>query len=210
MAVATKNKGGVFLSSEGGKGNTFRNTGMAGEDVRVLSVQYDGPRAFLWAGLAAPVLGDKGKGCCAWELLGSQDPPEGWQKFDKNWLGGSCVELAFQGTKILAATYDGGVLWLEARSDKELWHVPDIACGLPQASREHPFQRVDALAADSRRSVILTGGATGAYGSQDGGQHYESCSRKVFTDKVTLPPNCLFCSGTHEIEVSSESEESTD
>ncbi len=53
VAVAARKMGGVFLSSEGGKGNTFRNIEMAGEDVRVLAVQYDGDRAFLWAGLAA-------------------------------------------------------------------------------------------------------------------------------------------------------------
>jgi len=210
VAAATRSKGGVYLSSQGGKGNSFRNIGMAGEDVRVLSVQFDGSRAFLWAGLAAPVLGDPGKGCCAWELLGSVDPPDGWQRFDKGWLGGSCVELASQQSKMMAATYDGGVLWLEQRSDQESWHAPDIGCGLPQATREHPFQRVDALAADPARSIILAGGKTGAYRSRDGGEHYESCSRKVFPDKVTLPMNCLFCSGDHEIEVVSESEKNTD
>ncbi len=209
VAVAAKNMGGVFLSSQGGAGNSFRNIGKAGEDVRVLAVQYDGTQAFLWAGLAA-VLGDPGKGCFSWQLLGSQDPPEGWQTLDKNWLGGSCVELAFQGSSILAATFDGGVLWLDKRSDQESWHAPDVGCGLPPASREHPFQRVDALAADPLRSVILTGGTTGVYRSRDGGKRYFSCSRKIFTDKVTLPPNWLFCSSEHEIEVVTENEKGTD
>jgi hypothetical protein len=202
--------GGVFLSSEGGKGNTFRNIEMAGEDVRVLAVQYDGDRSFLWAGLATPSPDDPGKGCFCWELLGAQDPPDKWQTFNKNWLGGSCVELAFQGNKILAATYDGGVLWLERRSDQEPWHAPEVACGLPLASREHPFQRVDALAADPKGGLILAGGKTGVYRSRDGGQRYWSCSRKVFTDKVTLPANWLFCSGVHDIEVVAEDEKGTD
>jgi hypothetical protein len=210
VAVASQKKGGIFLSSEGGKGNTFRNIGMAGEDVRVLAVQHDGARAFLWAGLAALVAGDPGKGCFAWELLGSQDPADGWQAFNRNWLGGSCVELAFQGTKILAGTYDAGVLWLDRRSDQESWNAPDINCGLPQVSREHPLERVDALAADPRCNVLLTGGQSGVYNSRDGGQHYESCSLKVFTDKITLPANWLFCSGEHEIEVVSENEKGTD
>jgi Baseplate J-like protein len=209
VAVAARNMGGVFLSSEGGAGNTFRNIGKAGEDVRVLAVQEEGMRSFLWAGLAA-VLGDPGKGCFCWEMLGSQDPVEGWQTFDKNWLGGSCVELAFQGTKILAATFDGGVLWLERRGDQETWHAPNVGCGLPQASREHPFLRVDALAADPQRSILLTGAATGVFRSRDGGQRYSSCSRKSFTDKVTLPPNWLFCSGEHDIEVVTEDEKGTD
>ena len=210
VAVAARDMGGVFLSAKAGEGNSFRNIGKAGEDVRVLAVQYEGVRSFLWAGLAAPMVGDPGKGCCSWELLGAQDPPEGWQTFDKNWLGGSCVEVAFQGTRILAATFDGGVLWLDKRSDQESWHAPDVGCGLPLASREHPFQRVDALAADPERNLILTGGKTGVYRSRDGGQRYEGSSRKVFLDKVTLPPNWLFCSGEHEIEVVTEGEEGTD
>jgi hypothetical protein len=210
VAVAARNSGGIFLSGEGGKGNTFRNIGQAGEDVRVLAVQYEGTRSFLWAGLAAPVVGDPGKGCFSWELLGKDDPPEGWQTYNKNWLGGSCVELAFQGTRILAATYDAGVLWLEKRGDQESWHAPDVACGLPQASREHPFQRVDALAAHPVRSVVLAGGKTGVYRSRDGGQNYKLCSRKIFFDKVTLPPNWLFCSGEHDIEVVPEGEKGTD
>jgi hypothetical protein len=210
VAVAARNSGGIFLSGEGGKGNTFRNIGQAGEDVRVLAVQYEGTRSFLWAGLAAPVVGDPGKGCFSWELLGKDDPPEGWQTFNKNWLGGSCVELAFQGAQILAATYDAGVLWLEKRGDQESWYAPDVACGLPQATREHPFQRVDALAAHPTRKVVLSGGKTGVYRSRDGGQHYKLCSRKVFLDKVTLPPNWLFCSGEHDVEVVPESEKSTD
>ena len=210
VAVASQKKGGVFLSSSSGKGNTFRNIGMAGEDVRVLAVQYDGARAILWAGLAALSAGDPGKGCFAWDPMGDQDPPNGWQTFDKGWLGGSCVELAFQGSSILAGTYDAGPLRLEKRSEQESWQAPDINCGLPQVSREHPLERVDALAADMRRGVLLTGGKSGVFRSRDGGKHYESCSKKVFTDKVALDPNWLFCSGKHEIEVTTESEKGTD
>lgn len=210
VAVASQKKGGVFLSSQGGKGNTFRNIGMADEDVRVLAIQYDGSRAFLWAGLAARGAGDPGKGCFAWELLGDQDPPDGWQTFDRDWLGGSCVELAFRGSSVLAGTYDAGVLWLEKRSDKDSWHAPDISCGLPQVSREHPLERVDALATDLRSGVLLTGGKSGVFRSRDGGQHYESCSHTVFTDKVALDPNWLFCSGEHEIEVVTKGEKGTD
>jgi len=209
VAVASRRMGGVFLSSDEGKGHTFRNIEMAGEDVRVLAVQYEGDRSFLWAGLATPAPEDRGKGCFCWELMGAQDPPDKWQTFSKDWLGGSCVGLAFQGDKILAATFDGGVLWLDRRSDQESWHAPDVACGLPLASREHTFQRVDALAADPRRSIVLAAGKTGVYRSRDGGQRYGSCSQKVFTDKVTLPPNWLFCSGEHDIEVVTEDEKGT-
>jgi hypothetical protein len=210
VAVASRNMGGVFLSSDGGKGNTFRNIGKAGEDVRVLNVQYDGDRAFLWAGLAAPGPSEPGNGCFAWALLGAQDPAGGWETYSKGWLGGSCVQLAFQGNKILAATYDAGVVWLERRYDQESWQTPSVGCGLPQASREHPLERVDSLAATPDGGMLLSGGKSGVFRSRDGGQRYESSSRKVFTDKVTLDPNWLFCSGEHEIEVVTESEKGTD
>lgn len=206
VAVAARRSSGVFLSSNGGKGNTFRNIEMAGKDVRVLAVQYEGDRSFLWAGLATPSPEVQGEGCFCWELLGDQDPPDKWQPYNKDWLGGSCVALAFQGDKILAATYDAGVQRLARRSDQESWHAPDVGCGLPLASREHPFQRVDVLAADPKRNVILCGGKAGVYRSGDGGLHYQSCSRKIFMDRVSLPPYWLFCSGEHEIEVVTENE----
>lgn len=207
VALASRSMGGVYLSDDAGKSNTFRTIGMAGEDVRVLTVQTSGSRSFLWAGLATPVLGDPGKGCFYWSILGNgQDAPEGWQKFDNSWLGGSCVEMAYQGDRVLAATYDGGVLWLEKRATEQKWNAPDINCGLPQLSREHPFDRVDAIATDGLRSVLLAGGKAGVYRSLDAGAHYDCISRKVFSDKVTLPPNWLFCSGEHEVEVVIEDE----
>lgn len=210
VAIAARNSGGIFLSSEGGRGNTFRNIGMAGEDVRLLAVQKDGPRSFLWAGLAAPVAGDPGKGCSAWELMGAKDPDDGWQPYQKDWLGGSCVNLAFSGSKIFAGTYDAGVLCLEERSDKASWQGPDVGCGLPPASKQHPFQRIDALAVDPFREVLLAGTNAGVYRTLDDGKTYEFCSSNTFTDKVTLPPNWLFCSGEHEIEVVSQDEKDTD
>ena len=114
VAAAGKGKSAVFLctdflSSESEKGR-FRNIGLASEDVQVLAVQRDGDRAFLWAGLAAAGVGDSGKGCFAWELSSAENPQQAWESFSKNWHGGSCVALAFQGTKIFAATYDSGVL----------------------------------------------------------------------------------------------------
>ncbi|WP_158752204.1 baseplate J/gp47 family protein [Acidobacterium sp. S8] len=206
VAIAARNSGGIFLSSQGGKGNTFRNIGMAGEDVRVLAVQKDGALSFLWAGLAAPVVGDPGKGCCAWQLLGADDPADGWQTFNKDWTGGSCVNLAFSGSRIFAGTYDAGVITLEERNDRATWQAPDVGCGLPIASKQHLFQRIDALSSDSQRDVVLAGTKSGIYRTNDDGQSFQLCSSKVFTDKVMLPANWLFCSGEHEIEVVSEDE----
>jgi hypothetical protein len=210
VIVAARNSGGVFLSSDGGRGNTFRNIGLAGEDVRVLAVQQDGSRSFLWAGLAAPVAGDPGKGCHAWELLGAEDPADGWQTFSKDWIGGSCVNLAFQGDAIFAGTYDGGVLKLEERNERASWQNPDVRSGLPLATKQHPFERIDALAASVNANLLMAGGVSGVFRTSDAGDHFQLCSSKIFTDKVTLPPNWLFCSGEHEIEVVGEDEAITD
>ena len=62
VAVAAQETGGVWLSSEGGAPSSFRKIGLAGEDIRVLSIQRDGPRAFLWAAAAAAGGDDPGKG----------------------------------------------------------------------------------------------------------------------------------------------------
>ena len=98
VAVAAEATGGVYLSSEGGRPDTFRQIGLRGEDIRILTVQYDGPRSFLWAGAAAAG-GDAGHGCFRWELRGSEDPPEGWRALSPGWSGGSCRGLAFLSTR---------------------------------------------------------------------------------------------------------------
>jgi Baseplate J-like protein len=206
VAVAARETGGAFLSSEGGRGSTFRNVGLAGEDVRLLEIQRDGSRLFLWAGLAASSAGDPGKGCKVTELAAAEDAAGNWDTCNKGWLGGSCVNLTFAQGSIYAGTYDGGVLKLDERSDRAVWQPSDVRCGLPLATKEHPFERTDALASDPAGKILMAAGASGVFRSGDGAQHFENCSRKVFTDKVSLPPNWLFCSGDHEIEVVSEAD----
>jgi Baseplate J-like protein len=205
VAVAAQGTAGVLLSNGGGKANTFRNIGLAGEDVRVLTVQQDGPVYFLWAG-AMTIGEDLGKGCFSWNLLGDADPPEGWVAFGRNWTGGSCQDIAFQGTKIVTASHHAGVLRLAARRDDAVWEAPSLGCGLPLREAEHLFYPIDTVAADPEGSLILAGGPQGIYRSSDGGVTYRTCSSHVFTDRVTLPPTWLFCSGEHEIEVVSEDE----
>jgi hypothetical protein len=56
----------------------------------------------------------------------------------------------------------------------------------------------------------MAGGVSGVFRSSDAGDHFQLCSSKIFADKVTLPPNWLFCSGEHEIEVVGEDETITD
>jgi hypothetical protein len=204
VAVAARGTGGIYLSSEGGRRESFRPIGLKGRDVRVLAVQYDGPRSFLWAGVAAAG-GDEGEGTFRWELRGAEDPPEGWVAFSAGWRGGSCRDLAFLGGQILAATHRAGVLRLPVgRSDKE-WQAPGVRCGLPlrDPGRFHP---VDTVATDPGGGVVLAGGLEGVYRSTDGAESYQDVSRQEFSDKVTLPPTWLFCSGEHEVTVVSQDE----
>jgi hypothetical protein len=205
VAVAAQNTGGVYLSSSGGSTNTFRRIGLRGEDIRELAVEQDGPRSFLWAGAAAAGGDDPGKGCFTWELRGSEDPPEGWQAFGKNWNGGTCRSITFVGSKVLAASHHAGVVRLDLHARDAAWQPSDVGCGLPlrDAGRFHP---ITTLATDPEARLVLAGGAKGVFRSDDGGATYKSSSSKEFNDKVTLPATWLFVSGKHDITVMSENE----
>jgi hypothetical protein len=206
VAVASAANGGVYLSNEEGGSATFRFIGLKGEDVRTLAIQYDGPRAFLWAGKTA-FGDDPGTGCSRWELMGTKDPVDLWQHFKKGWAAGSCRSIVFQGSRVLAATFKAGVVWLEtAVHDREPeWTAPNfVGCRLPlrDQGRLHP---VEAVAVDPAGRLILAGGLQGVYASENRGATYTNCSQNKF-DTVTLPEGWLFCSGAHKIVVVSEDE----
>jgi len=200
VAVAAMEAGGVWLSPSGGRGETFKAIGLKDQDVRVLEVQHDGPRSFLWAGLAAASGADPGKGCLSYELLGATAPAAGWRPFDRNWDGGSCLSIAFSGSGVYAGTHRAGVLWLDASREGASWRRPDVGSGLPLREKERLFQPVPALAAMPEPARILAGGPGGVFRSGTG-DRYEPCTQSEFTEKVTLPPTWLFSSGPHEIEV---------
>ncbi|MCI0398269.1 MAG: putative baseplate assembly protein [Chloroflexi bacterium] len=208
VAVASQHLGGVFLSSEGGRTETFRLIGLKNEDVRQLTVQYDGPRTFLWAGITATGGDDPGKGCFRWELRGAEDPAEGWRDFSKGWKGGSCLGVAFLGTMVMAASHRAGVLKLDPNR-KATWEAPDVRCGLPlrDPGRFHP---VITVAADPQARLVMAGGVEGIYRSQDEGVTYSNASSREFAEKVTLPETWLFVSGEHDITVVGEDEANRD
>ncbi len=198
LAVAAQSTGGVYLSSTSeDQPVRFRKTGLQGEDIRTLTIQYDGPRTFLWAG-AASAGQEPGRGGFRWELRGTEDPPDGWHPFNKGWNGGSCRAFAFIGTKILAASYRNGVLILETAGQDPQWRTPDVRCGLPLRDPGR-FYPIDGLATDPQGRLAMAGGSEGVYRSSDAGENYEQVSQCLFTDKVTLPPTWLFCSGEHTI-----------
>jgi hypothetical protein len=218
VAVAAQASGGAFgvwLSSEGGAPQTFRDTKtLASEDIRVLAIQPDvtGTRAFLWAGAAAGGPDDPGKGAWRWELRGNQDPAERWVPFTRGWGGGSCRGLAFHEGTVYAATHHGGVARLDAQSADSAWKSPDaVKSGLPLRDPTgltgFVFDELETVAA-APSGLVLAGGGQGVFASTDG-ENYSEVSKTEFTEKVELPSTWLFVSGTHEISVRSEGEPSS-
>jgi Baseplate J-like protein len=202
VAVAARGDRGVFLSSEGGKPNSFSHIGLDGKLVRILEVQHRGPHRYLWAGVAA-VGDDPGEGVFRWTLTGSIDSPEGWRSFDKDWNAGGCRALAFQGSIILAASLRRGVLRLDVDARNANWISPEVDCGLPLRDVGR-LQPVNTMASSPDEQVLLTGGFEGVFCSKDHGVTFEQSSSREFTEEVTLPQAWLFCSGEHEITVESE------
>jgi hypothetical protein len=203
ISAAARNLGGIYLSTQGGKSESFTNIGLQGENVRVLEIQQDGVNTYLWAGVT--VAGNEaGKGCFRWNLQGSEMP--NWiAKFQKGWEGGSCLGLAFKDSLVFAGTFQKGVLWLDtSKGEAASWHAPLLEGGLPIRDAERIFFPVEAIASASGQPFVLIGGKRGVFRSGDDGTNYESVSQKTFDDKVTLPETWLFCSGTHEIEIVTE------
>ena len=204
VIAAAQKEGGIFMSSQGGKSGTFAMIGFNGRDIRVLAIQTDGPRSFLWAGESA-VGSEEGEGCHVIELRGSQLSPEGWTQLKENWSGGSCKALAFFGSTVLAASHRGGILSIAGDSGNRIWKRPNIRCGLPIRDSDRLFHPVHTLAANPGETLVLAGTPEGVFKSMDG-EFFVPCSKKEFTDKVTLPETWLFCSGQHLITVETDDE----
>lgn len=209
LAAAATELGGVFLSRDGGLPGTFQQAGLSGKDVRLLAVQYDGSRSFLWAGLAAHGPRDPGEGCCAAELTGTLRAAPNWSFFDRGWKGGSCKSLAFPGpgsaATALAGTHSAGVLRINIRNPETAsWSAAPIDCGLPHASAERLFDAVPGVAA--RDPVVMACGKRGVFASDTEATRFVSVSEDEVAEKVVLPETWLFCSGEHQLEVVSRDE----
>ena len=142
VAVAATQLRGVFLSTSGARAGSFSSIGLSGEDARVLEVQRDGTRTFLWAGLYASSGEGPGKGALCVELLGT---PSQWKPFDRNWGGGSCLALAFAGSTVYAATHRAGVLWCDSSKQGVQWRQPVPDSKLPLRTSDRLFQPFEAL-----------------------------------------------------------------
>lgn len=217
VAVAARETKGVYLCADE-QLDVFQHIGLKGSDVRVLLAQRLGPRAFLWAGLAAAG-GDEGTGCQRWELRRDSYGGEGWIPMGKGWAGGSCLDLACDSSVIYASTYDAGVLHIDSASKSPRWNGPPIDAGLPLRDKERLLYRVDAVAVapnqntrasteDNKSSnnndakepaVLLAGGPHGVYRSSDGGITFADVAAEAFADHVSVGEGFLFCSGRHQI-----------
>ncbi len=204
VAVAAQELGGLYLSSEGGDPGSFRKIGLKNHDVRALAVQRDGPNRFLWAGVATT--GDKeGEGAHSWQLLGREDPVEGWRAWSQGWTGGSCFNLAFLEGTVLASSYKAGVLRLDTVAPNASWQKPGVESNLPlfDVSKFHPVDTVAAAPSPSGSGdgVIMAGGIKGVRRSIDGGGTYDDPSGREFDEEVTIPPTWLLVNGLNDIKV---------
>jgi hypothetical protein len=204
VVLSSQGEKGLFMSSQGGKSGTFSPIGFENADIRALAIQTDGPRTFLWAGASA-MGNEEGDGCHCIELRGSSLSPEGWQNFKENWSGGSCKSIAVLGSTILAATHRAGVLTMAGNSRNKIWKRPNITCGLPIRDTDRLFHPVNDLAVNPDGTMVIAGTPEGVFKSPDG-EAFIPCSRKEFTDKVSLPDTWLFCSGTHDITMETDHE----
>lgn len=204
--------GGVFLSISGGARESFRRlSGLEGTDVWVLEFARTGNLDHLWAGSRDFARSGR-KGCSRWRLLGDEDPPDGWVWIDQGWDdAGSCTGIAVSDQGVFAATAKNGVLSLEQRGDEVHWKSPSLDSGFGRDEIGR-FAAVHSLAMDPHGETgrLLLGDDRGVLRSIDVGGHYERCSERAFSDRVTLPPGWLPCSNDHQIEVVHEHEAPND
>ncbi len=203
VVVSGRQGGGVYVSDNGGRANSFKFLGLKNEDVRVLAIQQDGPRHCLWAGITA-VGNVKGKGCYFYDLT---NPAAGWENYNEGWRGGSCYSFAFDGTQVYAGSFHGGVLELNISKTKPTWNPLLLGSGLPirpDSERLYPVEAVAVTSGENGR--LLVGTEVGLFSADINQKKYSfrECSQIEFVDKVTLPDTWLFCSGQHEIEIMEE------
>lgn len=205
VIVAAEASGGVWLSAEAGAADTFAPAKPKGEDIRCLTVQYDGPSVVIWAGRAVPE--GEGVGCLRLRLdeLSRVDVTSlatAWEDLRSNWTGGSCWAVEVFGDRVYAASQSGGVLNLALGVGTPAWARPDVNCGLPQRDRGR-FEPVTSLSGmgSGEETMVLAAGPHGVHRSLDLGGTWHRCSKRVVDDVVTAHETWLFCSGEHRVEV---------
>jgi len=206
IAVAAGNRKGVWMSTSGAQSNNFQLGGLQDSDIRVLETQFDGGRAYLWAGFAAEA-GATGQGCARLELRGLEADPAGWRQITEGWKGGSCEAIAFAGAQVFVGSNRAGILQTDSSHLEQGWIAGQIDNGLPIRDEQRLLHEVNDVAVRTRPdgpAIVMAGGPVGVFRSKDGGTTFQNAARTDFEDSVALPDDWLFASGKHEIEVVSE------
>jgi hypothetical protein len=195
VAVAAQTRYGVYLSTEGGRSNTFANVGMSGVDTRALAIQYDGPATLLWVGAGEADPNRPGRGCFRARLF---EADVRWEPLAAGWAGGTCWDLSFEGSTAVAATQSGGALRMDAAQPAPQWQVPSVNSGLPLRDRTR-FEPVESVAV-AISGQVLAGTTRGVYRAA-GPDRWAAVAAREKREVVTIPETWLLCSGTHDIEV---------
>ncbi|MBW8886158.1 MAG: baseplate J/gp47 family protein [Fibrobacteres bacterium] len=201
IAVARREKRGVLTSLDGGRAGSFQPIpGAEGRDVRRLVFQREGDRLFLWAALAAE-RGEPGEGIIRVEIRGDGIDPEGWKVVGASWNGGSCTGLAFAPGLVAASSNRSGIALLETGKAEAAWSASQLGCGLPIEEDRKTLAPLTGVALGLSAPLVLAGAASGVFASRDGGQRFAVAGQVEFSERAPLPPNSLYCSGTHAISV---------
>jgi uncharacterized phage protein gp47/JayE len=208
VIITAEAAAGVWLSPTGGAPESFHRIRAAGEDIRCLAVQYEGPSTYLWIGRSVPE--GTGTGCARIRIddLARMQFDESllasWEELGQGWSGGSCWGVHIVGDSAYAATQSGGVLRLQLRAGAQrTWDQRDVNSGLPlrDRGRFEPVRSVSGALTTDQTPVILAAGPAGVYRSTDSALTWRTCTSRTVDTFVTLPPTWLFCSGPHRIEV---------
>ena len=206
VAVSARETAGLYLSSSGGVSGTFKSIGLTGKDVRTLIVHRFNARDYLWAAIQAEA-GQPGDGASRMELTAAGTGSGDWQSLNVGWQGGSCEGLAFVDGMAFAASNRAGVLRLDTTAATLTWQAPP-RINLPGRDRDRPIDVVKAVAAGpgQPKPVVFAGGAGGVFKSVDGADVFTLASATVFTDRIPLPQDWLYCAAPHAIVVVEEAD----
>ena len=207
---------GVYLSNDAGRTGTFREIGLEKEDARVLAVQRDGPRTWLWAGTAAPGGDAPGRGCSGASCSDERIP---WAAGTSTPMAGSPDRAGILRSRA-ASSPPRPSRWAScastAASPTRCGSTPTVDSGLPPRDLEGRLLPVRAVAIDPGATRIMAGGPVGVRRTNDKGDpptatprkesepKYESCSETEFSEEVTLPPTWLFVCGDNELTVTAD------
>ncbi len=163
-----------------------------------------GRPAVPWATVAAE-RGDPGEGVIRIEIRGDGLDPEGWKVAGSGWNGGSCHRGLLSRParrRGVARTAPARCCSRAAASTEGLGACRRSACGLPIEEDRKTLAPLTGVALSQSAPLILAGSRQGGvFASRDRGARFAPAGQVEFTDRAPLPPNALYCSGAHAIEV---------